>query len=70
MTVESGGVTTVTTENFSKISTSTPDIASSAEDLSSGEFADVVQLLEKGVWFFNGGNLPDLHRRQRAAHGR
>ena len=53
MTSESGGVAV---ENFSKISTSTPDIASSAEDLSSGEFADVVQLLEKGVWFVNGGS--------------
>lgn len=62
MTVESGGVTTVTTENFSKISTSTPDIASSAEDLSSGEFADVVQLLEKGVWFFNGGSDATVNR--------
>lgn len=62
MTSESGGVTTVTTENFSKISTLTPDIASSAEDLSSGEFADVVQQLEKGVWFFNGGSDATVNR--------
>lgn len=59
MTSESGGVTI---ENFSKISTSTPDIASSAEDLSSGEFGDVVQLLEKGVWFFNGGSDATVNR--------
>lgn len=62
MTSESGGVTTVTTENFSKISTLTPDIASSTEDLSSGEFADVVQQLEKGVWFFNGGSDATVNR--------
>lgn len=62
MTSESGGVTTVTTENFSKISTSTPDIVSAAEDLSSGEFGDVVQLLEKGVWFFNGGSDATVNR--------
>lgn len=62
MTSESGGVTTVTTENFSKISTSTPDIVSAAENLSSGEFGDVVQLLEKGVWFFNGGSDATVNR--------
>lgn len=59
MTSESGGVTT---EHFSKISTSTPDIVSAAENLSSGEFGDVVQLLEKGVWFFNGGSDATVNR--------